>query len=202
MCILLAVLVLLFGFMGWIGMTIMAEFFKPELGGLLRDLGSLAVIGLSILSVVGWWLFSTPDEAIMGHDTGDKPRKILRICVIIAAIMIVVDAVAQRLLYQYVGFYALVELGSLLGWLAWIVQFFVSLLYIQWLATRIPDAGIVRTATLYLWLLPLIYIVGFCVFLIGPLVATIMYLLLLYNLRVRLREIQWWMRKQEASAER
>ena len=41
-----------------------------------------------------------------------------------------------------------------------------------------------------MWLLPVIYVVGFCALKLGPLVALVMYLLMLNGVRIRLRTIR------------
>jgi hypothetical protein len=63
------------------------------------------------------------------------------------------------------------------------------MLYVRWLAPRIPSPAIEGRAKLYMWLLPVIYIIGFCAIGLGPVVATIMYFLLLNEVRIRLRNI-------------
>lgn len=78
--------------------------------------------------------------------------------------------------------------AAVLGGIAGIVQFFASMLYLRWMAPRIPSPLIERRSQLYMWLLPVIYVVGSC-FVVGPLVATIMYFLLLNLVRIDLRNI-------------
>ena len=72
---------------------------------------------------------------------------------------------------------------GLLGAVAGGVQFFAMMLYCRWIAQRIPDGAMVEQTRTYLWLLPLLSTVGaFCIG-IGPLVAWVLYLILLWNLR-------------------
>ena len=77
----------------------------------------------------------------------------------------------------------------MLSGLAGLVQFFAAMLYVRWLATRIPARDIHERAQNYLWLLPVIYLVGSCI-IIGPLVASILFLLLLNSVRLRLKSIR------------
>jgi hypothetical protein len=62
-------------------------------------------------------------------------------------------------------------------------------LYVRWLAPRIPDVALYEKTRKYMWLLPLIYILGMICLGLGPLIAMVMYLLMLNTVRVRLREI-------------
>ena len=78
-------------------------------------------------------------------------------------------------------------LVQLVGGLAWVTQFFAAMLYTRWLASRIPDAKMVRTASRYLWLLPLIAVVGYACIGLGPLVAMILYWNLLDGVRRHMR---------------
>jgi hypothetical protein len=193
LCILVAILTLVAGAMLMFTAGIAAEMFLPDEQWLLTLISNTITIGaiaLSIVSVVGWWLFSTPDQAIIGHDTGDMPRKILRVTVIVSAVFITIDALGEWWLYQDMPYDVLAAISAMVGGIAWLVQFFASLLYIRWLAHRLPNPRIVSLSTTYLWLLPLIYILGFCVLFIGPLVATILYLLVLNDVRRDIRAIQ------------
>lgn len=192
LCILLAIITLLGGGFLLFATMLCIEIGFPELQWLSSVLANVAIlgsVGLSVLSLVGWWLFSTPDQAIVGRDTGDTPRKLLRIAVVLTAVVLMIDAVGTLMMYQYVGFAVLEIIGRLIGWAAWLVQVFASLLYVQWLANRLPNQKIAYLAGTYLWLLPLVYVLGFCVFFIGPLVATILYFILLNDVRVNIRRI-------------
>ena len=72
---------------------------------------------------------------------------------------------------------------------AGLVQFFASMMYVRWLGPRIPDRSITEKAAEYMWLLPLIYVLGACI-VIGPFVAVIMYYVLLNKVRVKVSEIR------------
>ena len=74
--------------------------------------------------------------------------------------------------------------------LTFIVQFFASLLYIMWLAPRIPSPAIRKRARMYLWLLPVVFIGGCVLLFLGPIVATVLYFLLLNSVRLALRTIR------------
>ncbi len=69
--------------------------------------------------------------------------------------------------------------------IAWLVLFFGFVSYIRLLAPRLPDQQLTTLATTWLWLLPVIYIFGMC-FMIGPIVAMALYLMLLWMFRTKL----------------
>ena len=200
-CILLAVVTLvvgglIVGIAGLLARDIWPE--APWIAGTIANVGAAGGLVLSIISVIGWWLFSAPDAAIIGHDTGDTPRKVLRVTVVISAIVLAVNTVGEFGMYQYITYDIIARINSLISPLAWIVSFFASLLYIRWLAWRLPSRKIAERAETYLWLLPVLFIVGFCVFMLGPLVATITYLLLIYDVRAHLGRIMAEQRKIDA----
>lgn len=72
---------------------------------------------------------------------------------------------------------------GLVAGIAALVQFFASLLYVRRLAPRLPSPAIAERAKTYMWLLPLIFIGGSCI-VIGPIVALVMYLVLLNDVRL------------------
>jgi len=201
LCILLGVFLLIAGGAGLlIAQMVVEEYWGAGhwTAALIESTMAVGNVGLSFLSVAGWWLFSTPDQAIIGHDTGDRPRRVLRVAVVISALVLILDAVGEFWLYQFAGSDLIAALGSMAGTIAWLVSFFASLLYVRWLARRLPNHAIQERATQYLWLLPIVFIVGMCI-LIGPLVATVMYLVLLYDVAVNLRIIMRRQREVEAA---
>lgn len=147
---------------------------------------------VAVLSLVGWWYFSAPDPAIVGYDTGDGPRKVVRWTVIIAAAA-TFAALGSSLLVSSsatpIGLSGIVGLATILSSAAGLVQFFASMMYVRWLGPRIPDRSITEKAAEYMWLLPLIYVLGACI-VIGPFVAVIMYYVLLNKVRVKVSEIR------------
>ncbi len=172
-----------------IGMMVLSIAFQnPAAVGVVENVAAIFHFGVMMMSFIGWWMFSAPDPAIVGQDQGDTPRKTLRIAIVAALVVSLISMVSELF---FVTALNQVWLGIAVGglWLvAWIVQFFASLLYVQWMAKRIPSETIRRRAEIYMWLLPLIYIVGACVFL-GPLIAMVMYFVLLYQLYGKIREI-------------
>lgn len=200
-CILLAILLLVTGgVILFITLIVVEEWYGVGhwLPSVIDGMIIFGNVTLSVLSVAGWWLFSAPDQAILGHDTGDTPRKVLRVTVVVSAAVLVINTVGEFGMYQYMAFDVIEGISSSAGSMAWIVSFFASLLYVRWLAKRLPSPVIVERANQYLWLLPLIFILGFCVVMLGPLIATIIYLVLLNDVRAHLRRIIIAQRTMEA----
>jgi hypothetical protein len=150
---------------------------------------SAATLPAAALSLLGWWLFSASDPAVSIGQNGQQSRLIIRITVIIVAI-------ASALSFAFIAKATFDPTAAILAGAAGVitsianlVQFFASMLYVKWLAPRLPDMELVGRSVLYMWLLPVIFVVGSCL-IIGPLVAQIMFLLLLNRIRVRLSIIR------------
>lgn len=149
----------------------------------------IIMLPITALLLVGWWLFSMPDPAILGAEQGQKPRLIIRITVAITAAMAVLELMARTMTVPGANGDLLSGSAAVLNGLAGTVQFFASVLYVRWLAPRIPDKDLHDQAKKYLWMLPLIYVLGAICFWAGPLVAGVMYLLMLNTVRMRLQAI-------------
>jgi len=144
---------------------------------------------IAALSLVGWWLFSAPDPAVVHGQTGQSARVTIRITVAVVAVASILNFAFIVASQRNPAMIILTSVAGILSGIASLVQFFASMLYVRWLAPRLPDLALINRATLYMWLLPVIYVVGMCL-LIGPLVAQIMYLLMLNGIRIRLRIIR------------
>jgi hypothetical protein len=161
----------------------------------------VAMSGLMLLPVgltlFGYWNFTHPDPGFRGSETPDSARKVIRVAVVIHAASQVVSfavdtLVATSALPPAAGRNptALFDLLlSLVDVLAWIVQFFAMMRYSRWLARRIPDALLIRRTQTYMWLLPVLYTVGIVLIGMGPVIAMILYILLLLRLRQHITAI-------------
>lgn len=144
-------------------------------------------LGLALVVLLGWWRVTTPDPGRVGGGLDVRPRQIIRItvCVQLAtnALSLGLEPFANSnnldpsnpidVLYGVVGLVSLV---------AWAVQFFAAMLYLRWLARRIPDYKLESDAKRFMWLGPVLYIPGSCL-IVGPLIAFILYLIMLNTLR-------------------
>ena len=79
---------------------------------------------------------------------------------------------------------------ALVGNLAWIVQYFAAMTYLAWLTPRIPDEQAARDAKRLMWLGPVLYVLLACLLMIGPLIATVMYFVLLDRVREGVRRVR------------
>ena len=96
------------------------------------QLGSqILMLPVAALSLYGWWLFSSPDPAVLGFEHGQTPRVVIRAATIIMAALVLLGVVSQSLVIANSAFTAIsYGVGILVG-LASIAQFFASLLYIR-----------------------------------------------------------------------
>jgi hypothetical protein len=156
-------------------------------------LTQVAGLGLSVLVLLGWWRITTPDPARAGTDLDVKPRQIIRVTVVLQAAVQLMSLVPSVLVMTStsisVSLVNVVIALALVSGLAWVVQFFAVMIYLQWLARRVPDTKLYTDAKRFMWLGPVLYIVGaFCMG-IGPLIALILYLVMLFTLRKHLTAI-------------
>jgi hypothetical protein len=138
----------------------------------------------------GWWRITTPDPSRAGTDLDVKPRQVIRVAVMLQA---AAGLAGLAFAAVYVGnltitsTLAIFTIGiGLVNGLAWVVQFFAAMLYLQWLARRVPDPKLYGEAKQFMWLGPLLYVVGALCIGLGPLIAMILYLTLLFTLRKHL----------------
>lgn len=157
------------------------------------ELGLKAVMFvISGIIMLGYYWYTTPDPGQVSMEATNSARSVVRITVLaqaaIALVNLGIDALglvtsAGQDLLTIVAF----VLG-LAGLVLWAVQFFGVMRYTRWLGTRVPDFYIIRRTKTYMWLLPLIYVVGVLI-VVGPLIALIMYWNLLDRLRKHMKSI-------------
>lgn len=155
----------------------------------------------ALLMLVGWWMASAPNPAVVDPTRDIAARRFLRwILSVIAVITAIgflgvwVPAFANAGLFGISGniqINANTQIPPLLivsmalrlilvG--ARVLRFFVGLRYLQTLALRIPDSDLHRAARRQVWLFPLLMTVGWAV-LVGPLVGVVLYLMMLVRLQ-------------------
>jgi hypothetical protein len=155
---------------------------------------------LSLAGSVGFVQFTSPDPALIASEQPRNARRLAR-----AGMIMLIAAGVGRFVHQmlfggtnmtglFPGFglpiarpsiFSLAEL--LVTAAGFLLFFFGGLRYAAWLFRRVPDLRGVRMCTLYMWLLPLIAIVGLCVC-VGPLVAKVLHMVLLWLLRGHLAQ--------------
>ncbi len=152
-----------------------------------------------MLGLVGWWRFTEPDPRYSGRSNPDPARRVVRGAVVVLAVALLLSTITQFIMLgagiwtpsgptTTLGTAAaiIVVLSILLGLLsfaAWLTLFFGSMVHLRWLAPRIPEMTVFERAKTYMWLLPVISIVGVCLLYLGPLVALILYYRLLLRIR-------------------
>jgi hypothetical protein len=156
----------------------------------------LVSLPIELLALYGWWLFSSPDPGHGLTDTGQKPRRIVRIAVITLAATTVLATAAQFMVMMVPAVAIAVAALGLVALAAMVAQYFAAMLYLRWMGPRIPDRVVEERAKLYMWLLPVFYVVGLCALGLGPLVALIMYLLLLNRVRIDIRNLRQQLQPQ------
>lgn len=173
----------------------------PVVPALVQPMLQLLMLVPAIMGVIGYYRFSTPDPGFLGQEKPDSARQVLRVCSIVAAVN---AGLSGAVAFSggafspgaFTGAFSLdlalaiaAIVVALVGGLAWIVQFFAVMRYTRWLGRRVPDDHIVRRTQMYMWLLPVLYIVGSLACGLGPLIALVLYWNLLHRLRLHVRSI-------------
>ena len=144
--------------------------------------------GLSVLSLIGWWLFSAPDPAFVGTGGGTTARKVVRTTVAAAAVLTAMVTVVEMLATSSatrVDSAAKILLGVVLT-----VKFFAAMLYLRWLAHRFSNVVFDARARLLMWLCPLLVTVGMLFCFVGPIIALVLYWNLLNWVRIEITRIR------------
>lgn len=164
----------------------------------------LAIAGLqiiaSVMMLLGYWKYTEPDPGFAGTELPTAARKVMRVTVVIQA-----AATAAGFLLSFAAIVFLVGgaatsgasavllvagIANIAGIGAFAVQFFATMRYTRWMASRVPDVYILKRTKTYMWLLPVISFVGAIVFFVGPLIALICYWNLLDRLRKHVKSIR------------
>lgn len=156
-------------------------------------------LGVSIMIALGYWKMTEPDPSVRSTDNAQSSRQVIRVVVVCQAGLALLQFVLQAVLAipavsspgaTYMELVTIiVGLLSIVGALAWVVQFICVMNYTMWLGSRVPDAWIKKRAKMYRWLLPVIAIFG-AIVILGPLIALIMYWNLLDRLRKHCKSIE------------
>lgn len=154
----------------------------------MQGLGMLA----AFMSLYGWWLFSELDPAYSGRDQGTTSRKVVRWAVAIAAAQTMVSFGLQAFPSLqggggpgvFAGAVGILSLG------VGAVKFFASMLYVRWLAPRLPNTKVYKRARMLMWLGPILMTFGILLIGLGPLIALIMYWNMIYWIYKDLKRIE------------
>lgn len=164
---------------------------SPAIETLVMGLALLADVAVAIVLIFGWWLFSTPDPSIVSANTGNTARKFVRIAVIISGVTGLLSSLEDVCPVTTASSLAIISSAAeIVSIAAWVVSFFASMIYIRWLAKRIPNEHVDRAAKRLMWLGPLLMVVGAFCLMLGPLVAFILYIMLIFRLQQDILAVQ------------
>jgi hypothetical protein len=173
----------------------------------LEPLFACIGLGVAAISLYGWWLFSSPDPATSGIHTGATARRVLRTVVILEAAFAIVELLLQLYAMSLrtaanpnpAAVQATTLLTSMANAALLATWFFSAMLYIRWLAPRIPNRQVDDRARLMMWLGPVLCTVGWLACGLGPLIALIMFYNLLEWIRHDIRRARTWSESSFAS---
>lgn len=143
-------------------------------------------VGLAMAGLVGFYFFTWPDPGRLAVEAPRSARALARVGLALSFIGSVGKILFEVGTIQPTATLTTAGVSSILvnscSFIGFVMFFFYGLRYTEWVFRRVPDVQGVLTCRKYMWLLPLIAIVGSCV-VIGPLVAMGMHLALLWKLR-------------------
>jgi hypothetical protein len=173
-------------------LNVVVTFAAPFQGSVLLMTG--LGIAVSVWSFLGYLKLTEPDPQFSGTERPDAARKVVRIAAGVSIVANTLAAMVAGATLAGIGgggmILQLLAGGlSLLGYIAFAVQFFAMMNYTIWLAKRVPDAWIIKRATTYRWLLPVLSTVGVLLVGLGPLIAMVLYWNLLDRMRKHLKAI-------------
>ena len=176
-------------------------------GGPLPGIAALQLMevgatGLGLLvtaaSLLGYWLLTSPDPGTAATEQPRAARRVVRGAVIastgVQLVALVLHLLGPGTFASGAGtpvapnaFSHAAQAMGVAGTLLLVVQFFAMMLYVRWLALRVPTEDLVKQTQIYMWLLPLLAVVGAVCVGIGPLIAWVLYVVLIWRLRRFLR---------------
>ena len=164
----------------------------------------ISVLGLFPIaaSIAGWLIISIPDPGVNLEDKGDKPRRTLRTAALINTSAAVVAAVLGAIFpsSSTSTFGAVTATGNpiidvvstavtIASLVAFVIQYFMAMKYLHWLAPRIPNFELAAKMKKQTWLIALLYFPG-CIIGIGPLISLILFYNLLDKFRLDFKRIR------------
>jgi hypothetical protein len=152
-------------------------------------------LGVSAMILLGYWKFTQPDPGQVALEANNSARSVIRVTVVAQVFVALADLIIDFASSSATGtastIVLILSVAVLLSTLAlWAVQFFAVMRYTRWIATRVPDAFIMKRTKRYMWLLPVLYVPGALLLMIGPLIALVLYWNLLDRLRKHVKSIR------------
>ncbi|MBL0928071.1 MAG: zinc ribbon domain-containing protein [Phycisphaerales bacterium] len=163
-------------------------------GGLEIFSGLVGLCTAAAYGVVawGWWMLTEPEPSRLRDVPGAALRPWVRWLSLSAAAASAFSSLLTIALYGSsagavvsgaVAAWAM--LVSLLSLVVLIAAFFTQVLFLKALAPRIPSPAAAQWASVLIWLVPVLVTVGSC-FIVGPLIATALQLVMYHALRTGL----------------
>lgn len=147
--------------------------------------------------LLGWWWLTAPDPRLQGLSSAGRARRWVRGAVIARAafwiqlffvplvnVLVLSSSKPFRFFSDMMGSFDLFSFAAHAVW------FFAAMLYLRWLAQRLPSARVEKRSKLLLWLGPVLIIIGLFTFMIGALIAMILYWTLIFRVWKDLRGIR------------
>lgn len=167
--------------------------------GVLMILVRLVDLAITIASIYGGWIFSSPDPDYSGRIAGENARRHFRIALVIIIvpdfILILLPLLTSlnhnqnaSLSNSFERYVLIASYVILIG--ASLYQFIAALLYIKWLGVRLLSRRVVSSAARLVWLGPLLSTVGILLLGLGPIIAIVLYLRLLDLVRKEFKRIE------------
>ncbi len=160
------------------------------ISGNVEVASTIIKLGISCMLLCGWWLFSSPDPAILGTNTGSKARQAVRVTVAISAVLMAVNAILEYAVPALPSNVTILSVSSAGNLVAMMVKFFAAMVYLRWLAPRLLDERVFKRAKLLMWLVPVLVLTALCTVYIGLLVALVLYWNMLNWVRLDLKKIR------------
>lgn len=156
--------------------------------GALDVVSTLVNFIAAVMTLIGWWFFSAPDPRLSGVHAGSTARLWVRIAITAQAVLTLISMVLTVWIAATMNNTNTIPLAlatammliGLINFVATGVWFFASMLYLRWMAPRIPNAKVYKRAKTLMWLGPLLVTVGALCLMIGPLVALVLYWNMIY----------------------
>jgi len=143
----------------------------------------------AILVLAGWRLMTARDPSVPAL----LDAAYARVCVRLAALVLLASTLSQFVLMLIMvrspsagafSVWYLLMFGSFgLG----AVALYAQLFYLRWLAFRVPHRNLVNRTETLMWLFPLLFLLGSFLFMLGPLIAVVLYCGLLLSLRTHVQ---------------
>ncbi len=127
-------------------MTVFVAVFSSPVAGFDTFLG-MAMLGLNIASLAGWWMLTTRDPALGVLDPGGRARRVLRAALVLMIISLAVRQILSRTAMQ-AGGGAILVLGllDLAAPVIWLVKIYASFSYLTTLDARLPGGALAHRA--------------------------------------------------------